>query len=435
MMIISVYILTFIIVLFASKRKFGKLINIASSFTLAWIVIAITSTFGIYDLRKPSDSIHILCIAFIITTDIIMLLFMKGKLLVSGEDTASTNKSHNIKSIDCAGARLIQIIALLLMSILLFKAIRILATTGSISAVRSSFYGEEYSGKYIFNFVCRQVPTGFMEGLIIYYTYIAFAFRSPKCLINAVFNVLVVTITSGGRYEIILFILILFMTFLISSKQIKSDSKEWIGKYKRIIGALLSGLVVLAIYITLKARNGGVLKGIVSYSSGSLSFLDLIFENPEKFGLNERLHGYMTFGALVEPIMLFLKFIGVTTAKTPSWYFNYHCQPFYNITTGANRLYFNNNTSILYFLFYDFGSLGAVIGGIWMGGLMSRFHNRMIRNSILSSLMYIYFGSILLLTPMYYKFFNCNAIFSLLALFVCAKKHKVILDRERNIND
>lgn len=429
-MIIPYYLAIMVVVTFVSKKKIGKTVNIISLFTFVWVAIAVTSTLGFYDLRKPSSNIHFLSILYIITADIIMLLFMHGNKLTDSDVTEKTNADRHFQRIDCIGARTLQIIALMLMSILFYRAVHILLNTGSISAVRSAFYGEDYSGKYIFNFLCRQVPTGIMEALIIYYTYIAFAFYSPKYLMNAVFNVLVVTVTSGGRYEIILFILVLLMNFLIGSVQMKNENDGWKRKYKRIISRLLICLVVVAVYITLKARNGGILKGIVSYSAGSLSFLDLIFENPEQFGLTERLNGYMTFGALIEPVMLFLKFIGVTSAKTPSWYFNYHCQPFYNITTGVNRLYFNNNTSVLYFLYYDFGSIGAVIGGIWLGGIISRLHNRMIKDDILSSIMYIYFGSILLLTPMYYKFFNCNAVFSVMALYWCAKRYRILPVRE-----
>lgn len=420
------YLGLLLIVLFISKNKFGKWINIVSMFTGIWVIIAALSTFGIYDLRKPSNYIHWMSMTFILTTDIVMLLTMRGKKWRSFNQSKDNPNGGLIKS----GVHFIQVVSLFLISILLFRSLQILLKTGSISAVRSEFYGEDYSGQYIFNFLFRQVPTGMIEGLIIYYTYVAFAYRKPRQLLYAVINVMIVTITSGGRYEIILFVLIIGMTFLIAGERIQHDALEWLRKYKRILFFLVTALSIVAVYITLRARNGGILKGLISYSSGSLSFLDYIMENPRLFGLNERLHGYMTFGAILEPIVLFLKFIGVTTVKTPSWYFNYHCQPFYNIATGAVRLYFNNNTSILYFLFYDFGFAGTIFGGIWMGGLISFFHNRMIKNDLRSSLLYIYFGSILLLTPMYYKFFNCNAIFTIFALYVCSMKIRIVIRRK-----
>ena len=426
-MIVLAYIAIALIIIPISKNKFGKWVNIVSIFTGSWIAVLLVSMLGMYDLRKPSAFIHYLSIMFILSSCITMLVAMRGKRAGIRVQTNYDSEKHD--NLVTSGVQLIQIISLILISILFFRSLRILFRTGSISAVRSAFYGEEYSGQYVFSFLFRQVPTGMIEGLIIYYTYIAFAYQKPKKMLASVFNVLIVTITSGGRYEIILFILITVMVLLIGGAHVRNYTLSWVRNNKRLLFTLLSILVIVAIYITLTARNGGFFKGIISYSAGSLSFLDYIFEHPNSFGLDERLHGYMTFGAIIEPIVLFLKYIGVTSIKTPSWYFNYHCQPFFNIATGGSRLYFNNNTSILFFLYYDFGAIGAVVGGIWMGALMSCFHNKMVKNNLLSSLLYIYFGSILLLTPMYYKFFNCNAIFTLIALYVCSRQVRIVLGK------
>ena len=133
----------------------------------------------------------------------------------------------------------------------------------------------------------------------------------------------------------------------------------------------------------------------------------------------------MTFSVITEPVILILKQLGLTLAKTPSWYFNIHCQPFYNIAINGNPLYFNNNTSIIYFLYYDFGRLGSLIGAWVMGGLISYVYNKAKETSTFFNVLYIYIAVGLLLTVMYYRFFGVKALFVILSLWLCCVRIKI----------
>lgn len=349
------YVLIFVFTIICVKNKFGNYFNFINVFVGFWALCGFISTLGLYDLIKPSNQIHILCIMFILTMDVVMLNFMHSKNQIHKNNVEIDDlELGNLPNI-------MQIISFLLISVIFFRALSSVFS-GGFSAVRSSFYSSDYSGKYMFNLLCRQAPIGMIEGLIIYYTYASFAYKKPKYLINAVLNVLVVTIASGGRYEVVFFVLAVLMTLIISGNAIEQEALHWAKKYKKYVFTIAGAVIAVGIYITLSARNGGVIKGLISYSSGSLSFLDIIMRHPNSFGLNSKLYGYMTFSVITEPIVLLMKFCGLTTVKAPSWFFNTYCQPFYNISTGTTPLYFNNNTSIIYFLYSDFGWIGTIIG-------------------------------------------------------------------------
>ena len=183
-------------------------------------------------------------------------------------------------------------------------------------------------------------------------------------------------------------------------------------------------LVIIVITIT---RGQVILKSIVAYFAGSFSFLDYILSNPSAFELDKRLHGYLFFGGIIEPVVLFLKVIGLTNLKVPQWYFNIYCQQFYRITTGGPAIYINNNTTILYYLLRDFGVFGIIAGAVLLGLLLSFLYNRLDRDNDFIKLCYIYFANIMFNTVMTYQFFGTNPFFVIITLYICSRNKKIKL--------
>lgn len=417
-MMISVYIFVSLVFLFLSKKKFGTIFNIVSIFTFSWTVVSCLACLDMFGLRQPSFFVHCQILIFTINVNIVMLLSMKVNKQQDIQ-SPSIDRTLNLKVLT------LQFLAISLSSVLLLQGVKVLLSTGDFAVLRASFYSIEYADQHLFNLFCRQLPLAIMEGLIIFYTYSAFIQQKLKYLLLACCNVLCVVLVSGGRYEILFFVLVVIMTFINNGGEMTKKTRIWIKKYKRWVIGLALLLLVPGIIITIQARSGSVFNELIIYSSGSLSFLDYIFSRPDLFEIDNRLYGYMTFSVITEPVILILKQLGLTLAKTPSWYFNIHCQPFYNIAINGNPLYFNNNTSILYFLYYDFGRLGSLIGAWVMGGLISYVYNKAKETSTFFNVLYIYIAVGLLLTVMYYRFFGVKALFVILSLWLCCVRIKI----------
>lgn len=417
-MMISVYIFILLVFLFLSKRKFGTIFNIVSLFTFSWTVVSCLACLDMFGLRQPSFFVHCQILIFTINVNIVMLLSMKVNKQKDIQ-SPSIDRTLNLKVLT------LQFLAISFSSVLLLQGVKVLLSTGDFAALRASFYSIEYADQHLFNLFCRQFPLAIMEGLIVFYTYNAFIHQKLKYLLFASFNVLFTVLVSGGRYEILFFALVVGMTFIHNDRKMPEKTRIWVKKYKRYVIVLVLLLLVPGIIITIQARSGSIFKELIIYSSGSLSFLDYIFSRPDLFEIDNRLYGYMTFSAITEPVTLVLKQLGLTMAKTPSWYFNIHCQPFYNIAAHGNLLYFNNNTSILYFLYYDFGRWGSLIGAWIMGGLISYTYNKAKQTSMFFNVLYIYIAVGLLLTVMYYRLFGVKSLFVLISLWLCCVRIKV----------
>ena len=305
LVLIVIYVIIWFIFLGASKSKFGKPFNISTVFTTIWCLFAMISSIGFYNMRKPSIFVHFLAICFVVITNITMLSFIKG-------NNKKKETNNDIKQPKHYGASLIQILTILLCLPLFSKAFFILISTGNLSAVRSSFYDSQYADMYFFNLIFRQAPTGMIDGLIVYYVYQSFHIRQPRYVLFAGVNATINTLFTGGRYALMTVIYAIVLVFAIEKEEVSSYAYSWIKKYKRVIRKVLFAIAGGLVIITLINRSGGLMKNIITYSAGSLSFLDLIFANPYRFGLEEHLYGYMTFGAFIEPFVLTMKFLGLS---------------------------------------------------------------------------------------------------------------------------
>lgn len=373
----------------------GKLVNIVSVFALLWCTTGFLSGIEASGLRTPSLTVHFYAWFFILVVSLIILRFYRKQSL--GED---------ILSFDNTSVWILQIVSYLLYAYTFVTSLIIFLNTEDFEAVRELYY-HTTSINYYLTLLFRIIPSGLMDGLIIYYVYRTFATGKFVYLIYASLNVLLLTFSAGGRYAIMLLFFCTCICF-ISQNYIK----------KRLKNYLFFGLIALLLFvefITLK-RGQSVGNTLLTYFSGSLSFLDYIIENPFDFGLNEQTHGYLTFGAIIEPFVLLLKVLGLTKLETPSYEFDQYCQEYYNISTTGDALYFNNNTTILYYFIRDFGEIGVIIGAILISLIIVIFMRRR-KKTVFSDLVWIYFGVVLFESVFTYQFFGSNVIFTFIAFY------------------
>ncbi len=408
---VFLYAILFVILLIQSKQKYGKYFNFVSIFTFGFFFFASISTFGFYNLIVPNVYVHLMIITYVVIVDFIVLRSTNTKQRVS----LVYNEKTNCDKMVC----LVQIFAIILTFFNLFNALKILVSTGNLFEARAFYYSSDFADRYIFNLLTKEAPVGIIYALIIYYVFCFFSRKKTKYIFYAVVNTVILTIITGGRYALMQLLLSLILVYTEFGAENVNEKKQ--KKKLRIFGSIA---IVFIVFITI-AKSGNLIKQIVVYYSGSFSFFEYILENPDVFEANEKLFGYLTFGAILEPIVLFLKFIGVTSTKTPAWYFNIHCQNFYDISRGPNSIYFNNNTSVLYYFYRDFGYIGICIGAVLIGVLISKFYKQWRQTGIQRfGLFYLYFAIIAINSIMTYQFFGCSPFFSVLTLLCISRGKK-----------
>lgn len=418
---IAIYIFLFLFFLWQSKRKFSRWINLISIFTGLWCITGIVSSFGFFGLRIPSSQVHIYTVAFVAIFDLVFLLFAKKDKTFSVRIMDGNSEYTAYEGKDSRGVDSLQIVVLLLSSVLLVKMTRVLFVEKSLTAVRDLYFGSGSFSSVYLDLIFRMLPIGMLYGLVIYNSYLSLKFGEKKYLVWAIIDTVVITLTGGGRYGILLFIYTMTMIIISEPRDAKGFYRK---KYNKSLRAFIILSVILIILVTI-SRGQAFVKTIVTYFAGSFSFLDYILQNPTAFALNDKLYGYMFFGGIIEPIVLILKVLGLTSIKVPQWYFNINCQQFYRITTSGDPIYINNNTTIIYYLLRDFGAVGIIIGAVVLAIILVYLYNKLDSNNDFCILCYLYFAYVMFNTVMTYSFFGTNPAFVLIALYLCTRRKRI----------
>ncbi|WP_154886891.1 oligosaccharide repeat unit polymerase [Longibaculum muris] len=419
------YIILFSIELLLSINKFHKIINIVSIFTGIWCVFGAVSSLGLYDLRIPNGIVHVYAWLFVFIVDSIILTFMTNKKMDIERNTnlALSNNHRAFK---------IQLFSLILIVPMVLKVVSILLSSGSLSTIRQMYFsGNNFSSMYL-DMLFRIIPMSLLNALIIYFVYFSFETKKRKYLYYSLFNTILVTIINGGRYAIILLLYSIIIMWITGNVDV---SKTFIDtRYKKKIKKITMILVAIMILVTIR-RGQELLKNIVIYFSGSLSYLDYILENAPQFALNQRLHGYLTFAAFIEPVVLLLKFCGLTTAKVPSYEFNMYCQGFHDIGNGNITVLFNANTSIIYYFLRDFGWIGIIIGAIFISLIIVKAYNKWQSGNRFYGMVFIYLVNILFNSLMTYQLVGVGPFFAILALYFITQRKFVFGKSLKKVGD
>lgn len=411
-----IYCMVFGIILIQSYSKYQRIINVVSIFTFFWCFFGSIASLGITGYRIPSIEVNFYAVTFVLIVDEIVLLFSKDNAinLLKMYNRNSTDVSYNIG--------LIQLFLWILITPMAIKSLTVFFSTLNFSAVRAAFFGGgNFSSAYADLFL-RMMPYGMLEGMVL--TCIFFSFRNKQYmyLVMATIDTLILTVVSGGRYPIMLLLYSIVIMWI--NDQSNLFSIPWVQKYKKIIKRVGSTIFALLVILTIN-RGQAVFKSVVGYYAGSLSFFDYILEYPDSFALNQHMYGYMTFGFLLEPIVLFLKVLNLTDAKIPSYYFNIYCQEYYDVGDGLHSIVINANTSVLYYYFRDFGFLGVCVGAVIVGSLMVLFFNKWKSNeSVFFGIMYLFMCNVLFNSIMTNQLFGMNPFFIALTIFLCTKTKK-----------
>ncbi|MCM3150854.1 oligosaccharide repeat unit polymerase [Priestia megaterium] len=412
-MIFFTYVFITILMVFFTKVLTHKYFKPNIIFTFIWSLSGLISKYYNLGLLQPRNEIYIYTFVMIITFNVVYLLLVRKKLqnpLLGDINKAFVNKKINYKKIYLAIA-----ISFILISPNMVNSVITLIHSGfSLDEVRKSYVALTYSGDFVYVFLTNNVPVAIITAISLWAA-LDLLRGKKKILLPAILMVLLGTITFGGRYLILNFIVFYVAGFIVLKRSPSIKIKK---KY------ILLTVVVLG-YITF---SRGVSETSFSdmfalYYSGSFSYLELMLSHPHSFGLNDNLHfGYLMLGFLFEPLVMILKLLFRFNIDVPSYYFNIYAQPFVNIGMNKFQL-FNNNTSVIYTFLRDFGIFGLVIGPSFIASLMALSENRYYRKGDLRSLVFlIYMYTVIFNSTMMYTLTSISSSLILLSLFVLSKE-------------
>lgn len=412
LLITFIYVIILSVVYFITKRKYKTVFKLNFFYTALWCFCGITSMYNRLNLLKPRLSIHIMIIISIILFNIIYFSSIRKNIKVDFSHVDLDNKI-NKKII-----YVINFVAILFISIHIISATKLIISNGfDLGLIRDEVYVSitKNSNNYE-QLITRVIPTGvFSVVSLIAAVYLVLGKKDYLYL--ALMDIVIGTITFGGRNFILNFILY----YVSACSILNTKMKIKIKKRYVIIG-------ILILWITTSIRTGSILgfmDNIIMYLSGSLSFLEYILSNPIEYGLNDGLmYGYMTFAFILEPIILVLKSLFGISAKVPSYYFNNYVQNFVNISDTGISLY-NNNTTMFFNFIKDFGIYGVYISVIFLVTFIVNMEKKFYRNNNIRNLFYlIYLYTIIFTSSISYKLngISSSLIFILLWIITLKKK-------------
>lgn len=402
-----------------TKKYTGRILRINILFSLLWIFVMYCSIFNNIGLVIPRDEIFINIFVAIFLFNIIYIIMYKN----NNKDKISINYSkYNINNKKII---VLNIIAYILIIPFLIEAINIILTTGfNFGVIRDTIFVRISNSDNFFMQNSRVIINVVfsLTQLIATYYLVIFKYKKSKnekkIIVLGILDVILSTIVFGGRGALFNFILFYLFNYLCNrNKKIKIK--------KRYIFLIIAILV----FVTQNRTSNSIpfVQSFILYFAGSLSFLEVILRNPFYFGLDQKHYGAMTLGFIIEPIILFIKILGINI-RIPSYYFNIYAQNFINI--GENSIYqYNNNTTMFYPFALDFGLNGMFIGVIIYSLIISYVNRRKNSGNLRFYFIYILLCAGVMNSSMDYDLIGYSKfILFLTILFVVKKKKKEQLD-------
>lgn len=399
-----VFILIYAVILIISgkifKRKYGYLCNAIFLTTAIWCIFASIAAINPIGLRPPVPVVHIYSILFLLSFNICsyVIRIKKASQILRPLDYHGNMKKVNKRIV------IVEVLCLIILAPMLLLGIEAILS-GNAADYRFSVYFGSDAG-----FFTKTIPVAILSSIMVMSLYFYFNNKSKGHLVNSFAIVLFLSVLSSGRDSIFCFLMIyIFMNTIYRSFNIKTS------KLPIYIG--VTGIIVM----TVSVRGGNMLNSLITYFSGSFSFLDYILANPRDYGLDTYHYGMMTLSPITEPLMYILKVIRLTTEKIPSYYLNLYVQDFVDIG-ATNTVMFNNNTTALLPFILDGGWIGVVFGGWFLAFLASKTYSYFVTRKMVGGIMYLYVVNGMFMTTISYQsFISITPLLALLVIYYCVK--------------
>lgn len=410
-MIIVLYITLIAISFLFKVTKTKNQLDINNLFTLLWGAVGIISYLNFLPLIRVEEYIHYNIILSIFLFNIVYLIFRKKDTILYKNKIEITNNKKfelNFKFI-----YILNILAFCIMLPLFFEAIILIMNNG-FSNYRHII--KEAAMQNNFSALINRQLTKAIFDITTLIAVIQLTKGDKRLIALSLAGILVYTITYGGRYALLNFVIYYICAYILTGKKIE-----------KIKGKYIFFIIVAMTFTTIVRNSDGIslIESALIYFVGSLSFLQYILNNPLSFGWGDGLtYGYLTFGFITEPLAMAIKVVTGWDINMPSYYFNIYTQKFYNIGETENFFY-NNNTTFYYHFLRDFGKFGFVLGTIFFASVTSLLVNKFNRTFDFRILCFlVYLCGVLLTSTMMYTMLNITTFISFVLILIFTKKTK-----------
>lgn len=413
--IIILFINILLLSFFLSYVKSKSFLHPNTLYTLLWSGVSLISYFNFIDLKTPSKEVYIYILISIVVFNLTFLSICKKSI--------QKNKMYLLEKIEDYEINYdliiaINVVFIIIMMPLFLRGIMKIITTGEFglrSEVLSIIGAGSGVKREISLFIRRTSFMGVLKATSII-TAVDMVRGRYKLLKVCLLGQIMYIIIFGGRIVVMDFILAYIISYLLLKNVRKNKIK------KRYIAFVIIALIAIT---TLRGNNKyTLLESLVLYYTGSLSYLEIIISNPMAFGLDKLLYGKLTFGFLLEPIIIILNNIFMFNVKNPSFEFDRYAQNFVNIGGNGVSSYYNNNTTILYIFLRDFGVWGIVVGTFLLAMVIAFLQNKYIYKGNPKYLYFIvfFYTTICSSTMSYNLKSSVGAIIFIIFLFSVKKK-------------
>lgn len=403
-----------IIMGYLSIIVFKHLFNPIVVFNISWILVINISSFALFNLYKPTEVVYIMAILLIFVFNITCLL-IKGKI-------KKTNMKNFNSKVNYRFIKILNYFGIIYLFPATIKSINIFLNQGA-TAVRTAMVDGSLGIESTFEWIITSwiVSPIFNATIIISIILYIFDNRNTKLIYVSLIDLILYTITFGGRWLILRFIIIILFSLALSYHLKKNMLKE-LRKIKRKLYLFLGIGVSVLVYITSqRGFENDVIRTMVIYFTGSLNY----FNQHIKLTPNiNHLYGTAFFSGLLDfPLLIFQSLFGLEMIR-PAEYVGQFTSP--NIIIGDGIIYNGFGSALLDF-WLDFGVFGAVIDGIILAVIVMIVYKLIYKANVRVYSMYIFILMILVITPIKWEFdlqWSWMTIFFIL-LFTTNKSIKV----------
>lgn len=404
-----------IIMIYVSIKKFRRKFNPVVIFNVTWLVIINISSLALFGLFKPSTIVYMMSFLLIFTFDVVYIILCK-KVSLYIEEGLDIYINYKI-------VKVINYICMIFILPATFKSINILLTEGFTqvrTAMSDGGLGIESQIEWIItSWIVSPVFNAILIlGIVLY----IFDNKNKKLIFTGLLDMIIYTVTFGGRWMILRFVLIIIFSLMLST-DIRNSILLNIRKLKRKLYSLVFVAVSVLMYITSQRGLGSILESIIIYFTGSLSYFDSHIQSNIDI---THLYGLGFFSGLLDiPLIIIQKLLRIDFVR-PCEYIGTFTSP--TLAIGDNIL-FNGFGSALLDFWIDFGILGSIINGVILAVLIMYLYKRLEKQNIRSYSIYIFALVLLVITPVKWELDLPWSWMTILFLIIFTSKVKIRLRR------
>lgn len=390
-----------ILVAILANKLYGEFCNPCNIINIVWCLCSTLSVLGLFDLYVPKEDTFKIILIFMVvfsSTSVCSHLVLncrnkKQNRIVFINNISSFKKIYLLFAEIC-----ILLLPLLIKCLVIIKSTGIKGLHNSFLLGASGYMG--FWGFYIYAYIIRPFFSALM--VIAAYSVGIEHKHSNRLMALALVGGITHYIVAGGRKEIFNVVIFVLIVFVMKGHQ---GIPIWLNKKKLFINIkspifkmlFLIPLIIIMIGVMTMFRlhfGLGVIGTFWMYMVGPMSYLDIIINNPTKFGISidGLLYGKGTWGFITGPIETFLSvFIG-KDYQGADYLMGLYTEKYYMISPSAR---INATATIIYTFLRDYGNVGIIVGTLQFAIIVSLVYymarNGKDKGMWICILIYIYF--------------------------------------------